>query len=141
MNENVPAASVSFSAASRTLTRYWIAPEPGSAEFGALSGTGTETTSDDSVNWMQLVPQLDWGGAMSVMALPFNTRRTTSVSPLASADDNWTRTVGRGSLVVPPAAMLLSAGMAPKTVENGITSLVALIVKVWAGRMLSTVNA
>ena len=51
MNEKVPGDTVSFSAASRTLTRYCAAPLPGNAEFGAVAGTGIETTSADSLNW------------------------------------------------------------------------------------------
>ena len=85
MKENVPGVAVSFSAASRTLTRYCAAPLPGSAEFGAVAGTGIEITSADSLNWKQLVPlHEDTVGEITVVT-PFSTRLITSDSPEASA--------------------------------------------------------
>ena len=148
MNENVPGVTVSFNAASRTLTRYCAAPAAGSPVFGVFGlsiGTGIETTFDDSVNSKQLAPQLGPYATVGVVVTPFSTRRITSVSPDPSALDSVTRIVGVGSFVLPPAAMPLPAGVAtPKAgsvVEFGATELNAVKEKVCAGAMLSTVNA
>ena len=148
VKENVPGVTVSFDAASRTLTRYCAAPATGSPAFGVFGlsvGTGIETTFNDSVNSKQEAPQLGPNVTVGMVVTPFRTRRITRVSPDASALDSVTRIVGVGSFVVPPAKMLLPAGVAtPKAgsvAEFGATELNAVNEKVCAGTMLSTVNA